>query len=172
MSYQDKQLRLDLFSSKLEKSLNPSNRWYILENLLPWDQIERIYNKSLQNKNCGSGNKSARMVIGALIIKHKMNLSDKETIQIILDNPYIQYLIGLEDFTSEPAFTSSLFFYIRKRIDIESFNEITLSVVSQAMSNIDSQTKDDNDTSTEKEVTDSDEESFIDEDGNLHKGSI
>lgn len=175
-SSQGKQLRLELFSSKLEKSLNPSNRWYILANSLPWDEIERIYNKSLQNKNCGGGNKPARMVIGALIIKHKMNLSDKETIQIILENPYMQYFVGLEDFTNEPIFDSSLFVYIRKRIDVESFNEITLSVMNLAMSNTDSKTKDNNNdtpnTPTEKEVKDSDEEIFIDEDGNLHKGSI
>ena len=45
---------------------------------MPWDEIERVYNKCLHNKHCGGGNKPARMIVGALIIKHKMNLSDEE----------------------------------------------------------------------------------------------
>lgn len=31
----------------------------------------------------GAGNKPARMFLGAMIIKHKLNLSDAETIEII-----------------------------------------------------------------------------------------
>lgn len=77
-SSQAKQLRLDIFSGTLEKSPDLSNRWYKLANLIPWDKIERIYNKSLRNQHSGGGNKPARMVIGALIIKHKMNLSDSD----------------------------------------------------------------------------------------------
>jgi len=59
---------------------------------MPWDKIERIYNKSLLNQHNRGGNKPARMVIGALIIKHKMNLSDEETIRFIAKNPYMQFL--------------------------------------------------------------------------------
>ena len=68
-SSQVKQLRLDLFSTTLEKSLDPSNRWYKLAHSMPWDKIEVVYNKRLDNKHCGGGNKPARMVIGALVIK-------------------------------------------------------------------------------------------------------
>lgn len=121
-SSQGKQLRLELFSDTLEHSLDPSNRWYRLANSLPWDEIERIYNKRLDNKHCGAENKPARMIMGALIIKHKMNLSDEETIQAIIENPCVQYFVGLERFTNDPIINSSLFVYIRKRIDVESLN--------------------------------------------------
>ena len=96
---------------------------------MPWDKIERIYNKSLRNQHSGGGNKPARMVIGALIIKHKMNLSDEETIRLIAENPYMQYFIGLEEFTSKPVFDSSLFVYVRKRMNVESINEMSSAVM-------------------------------------------
>lgn len=169
-SSQEKQLRLALFSSTLEKSLDPTNRWYKLANSLPWNEIERIYNKRLRNKHCGGGNKPARMVIGALIIKHKMNLSDEETIQAIRENPYMQYFLGLESFTNNPIFDSSSFVHIRKRIDVDFFNEITLIVMKKEMIKTGSKAavndKDDSD------QTGTNDDSFIDENDRPHKGSI
>ncbi len=126
---QAKQLRLDIFSGTLEKSPDPSNRWHKLANLMPWDKIERICNKSLRNQHGGGGNKPARMVMGTLIIKHKTNLSDEETIRLIAENPYMQYFIGLEEFTGKPVFDSGLFVYVRKRMNAESINEMSSAVM-------------------------------------------
>ena len=130
-SSQGKQYRLDLFPTTLEKSLDPSNRWYKLAGAIPWEEIERVYNKCLRNKHRGGGNKPVRMIVGALIIKHKMNLSDEETVQIIPENSYMQYFVGIEEFTSKPIFDSSLFVYIRKRLDLETFNDLTLAVMEE-----------------------------------------
>lgn len=99
---------------------------------MPWDKIEKAYNKRLRNKHCGEGNKPARMVVGALIIKHKMNLSDEETIQLIIENPYMQYFIGLEMFSNKLVFDPSLFVYIRKHLDVDSFNEMPLALMEEA----------------------------------------
>jgi hypothetical protein len=101
-SSQGKQLTLDIFSSTPETSPDPANRWYKLAKALPRDKIEKIYNSSLDNEHCGAGNKPARMIVGALIIKHRMNLSDRETIDLIRENPYMQYFVGLSEFTSVP----------------------------------------------------------------------
>lgn len=169
-SSQAKQLRLDIFSGTLEKSLDPSNRWYKLANSMPWDKIERIYNKSLRNQHSGGGNKPARMVIGALIIKHKMNLSDEETIQLIAENPYMQYFIGLEEFTGKPIFDSSLFVYVRKRMDVESINEMSLAVM-EAECGKGKGNEGDNADKKKDEQRD-DDDGFVDEEGFLHKGSI
>ena len=46
-------------------------------------------------------NKPARMILGAMIIKHKLNLSDAETIEIIRESPYMQYFCGLHEFTDK-----------------------------------------------------------------------
>ena len=109
---------LDEPLSKLPKD----NRWVVLGDRLPWESIEQEYNKRLSNERCGAGNKPARMVVGALIIKHLLRLSDVETIQAIQENPYLQYLVGLRYFMSEPIFDPSLFVTLRKRLDQEFFS--------------------------------------------------
>lgn len=70
---QGKQLSIDTFRSSLDDC------WVQLGDTLPWDEIERLYNHRLNNGKRGAGNKPARMIVGALLIKHKMNLSDEET---------------------------------------------------------------------------------------------
>lgn len=120
-SSQGKQLCIDDFKSSLE-GLNKSNRWIELGDTLPWAEIEKLYNKRLNNGKRGAGNKPARMIIGALVIKHKMNLSDEETILAIQENPYMQYFVGLSEFTDKPIFDLSLFVTIRKRLGTSNFN--------------------------------------------------
>ena len=93
---------------------------------LPWDKIEKEYNKSLRNAHSGAGNKSARMVVGALIVKHVEGVSDEKTIQANQENPYMQYLLGLPWFMEKPAFAPELFVLVRKRLDPEFFNELTV----------------------------------------------
>ena len=184
-SSQGKQYRLDLFSTTLEKSLDPSNRWYKLAVAMPWDEIERVYNKCLHNKHCGGGNKPARMIVGALIIKHKMNLSDEETVQIISENPYMQYFVGFEEFTSKPVFDSSLFVYIRKRLDVETFNSLTLAVMEEEKRREEEAVKKhleensdreesfrDDHPSDNTEKKEKGDDSFIDEEGKYHSGSL
>ena len=132
--------------------LSKSNRWVKLADNLPWDKIEQEYNKRLKNRHNGAGNKPARMVIGALIVKHVEGLSDEKTIQAIQENPYMQYLLGLPKFTEKPVFVPELFVQIRKRLDHEFFNLLTL-LLSEA------------DGSKPKKV-------HTDEDGNDHGGTM
>lgn len=127
---QGKQLSLDLYRSSLDE-LDKSNRWVMLGDLIPWGELEIVYNSKLDNESKGAGNKPARMVIGALIVKHKLNLSDEETIEMIRENPYMQYLCGLSEFTDKPLFDPSLFVEIRKRIDINEVNAMTASLKAQ-----------------------------------------
>lgn len=69
------------------------------------------------------------MIVGALVIKHKMNLSDEETILAIEENPYMQYFVGLSEFTDKPIFDSSLFVAIRKRLGTADFNDMSVSLL-------------------------------------------
>ena len=59
------------------------------------------------------------------------NLSDEKTIQAIQENPYMQYLRGLSRFTEKPVFVPELFVLIRKRLDQDFFNMLTL-ILSEA----------------------------------------
>ena len=116
-----KQLSVDMFCSSFDE-LDKNNRWVKLGDLLPWTELEKVYNSRLDNEVKGAGNKPARMIIGACIIKHRFSLSDEETISMIQENPYMQYLCGLSEFTDKPLFDPSLFTTIRKRITIEEIN--------------------------------------------------
>lgn len=109
------------------------NRWVKLSDCLPRDKIERIYNKHLNNSVSGAGNKPAPIIIGALLIKHKMNLSDRETIQMISENPYMQYMLGLPGFTTRLVLDLSLFVTIRKRLGDETFNDMNESILKLEM---------------------------------------
>ena len=73
------------------------------------------------------------MIIGACIIKHKFSLSDEDTISIIQENPYMQYLCGLSEFTDKPLFDPSLFTTIRKRITIEEINKLTVELLNKEL---------------------------------------
>ena len=73
-----KQLSVDMFSSSFDE-LDKNNRWVKLGDLLPWTELEKVYNSRLDNEVKGAGNKPARMIIGACIIKAKFSLSDEDT---------------------------------------------------------------------------------------------
>lgn len=85
--------------------LPKSNRWVQMGDNLPWGEFEKVYNKSLKNDLVGASNRPGRMVIAALIIKHKLNLSDEGTILTIQENPYMQYMCGLTEYTDKPILT-------------------------------------------------------------------
>ncbi len=127
-----KQLSVDMFRSSFDE-LDKNNHWVELGNLLPWTELEKVYNSRLDNEVKGAGNKPARMIIGACIIKHKFSLSDEETISMIQENPYMQYLCGLAEFTDKPLFDPSLFTTIRKRITIEEINKLTVELLNKEL---------------------------------------
>ena len=122
MKYYSQYLSHDLFELQESLSgLSKSNRWVKLADHLPWDRIEREYNKRLRNSHNGAGNKPARMVVGALIVKHVEKLSDEKTIQAIQENPYMQYLLGLEKCTEKPVFVPEFFVFGNYRLLIGEF---------------------------------------------------
>ena len=127
MKYYSQYHSYDLFDLKGSLSgLSKFNRWVKLADSLPWDKIENEYNKRLKNRKSGAGNKPARMIVGALIVKHVESLSDEKTIQAIRENPYMQYPLGLPRFTDKPVFVPELFVLVRKRLDPDFFNMLTL----------------------------------------------
>jgi len=82
---------------------------------IPRDVLAGSYYETLSVKE-GRPAKDARLMIGAVIIKHKLCLSDEETVDQIQVNPYLQYFFGLPDYQTEAPFVPSLFVEIRKRM--------------------------------------------------------
>ncbi len=115
-----KQLPLADFEWPFQVSFDQQNRWVKLSQCIPWDALAEGYYRSFSTGQ-GRPAKDARLVIGAVIIKHKLCLSDEETVQQIQENPYLQYFVGLAGYQMQVPFVPSLFVEIRKRMGQEVF---------------------------------------------------
>jgi hypothetical protein len=118
------QLVLAEFESPFERHLNPDNRWVKLSNLLPWDELVSVYRKYLPEKWTGRPDLGPRLVLGAIIIKHMCDLDDRETVDQISENIYMQYFLGYSSFCDTPPFDPSLFVEFRKKLGLEQINAI------------------------------------------------
>lgn len=70
------QLTLDQFDVPFLSGLDERNRWVKLSECIPWDELAESYYKNFTSTT-GRPTKDAQLVIGAVIIKHKLNLSDR-----------------------------------------------------------------------------------------------
>ncbi|ATW28200.1 IS5 family transposase [Candidatus Formimonas warabiya] len=102
--------------------LNKNNRWVKLAEIIPWDTIEEKYAATFSDN--GAPGKPVRMALGAIIIKERLGLSDEETLQQIIENPYLQLFIGLQEYTNAAPFDASLMVHFRKRFDLKTMQEI------------------------------------------------
>lgn len=123
------QLSLDCFKTPFEQQLNKSNRWVVLAQLIPWDEVCNLYVKHVGISNTGRPPLNPRVVIGSIIIKHICNLDDRETVEQISENMYMQYFLGYSAFTPEAPFDASLFVEFRKRLGMDSLNAINERIV-------------------------------------------
>jgi transposase, IS5 family len=130
------QLIIEGFETPFSNRLDAKNRWIQLAHRIPWDSIVPIYEKQMHNGVTGASNVNARVVLGAIIIKHTCGFSDEETILQIQENMYMQYFIGYSSFSNEAPFDSSLFVEIRKRLGVDQLGAINSKIVelSTAMS--------------------------------------
>jgi len=103
-----KQLVLAGFETPFERSFNKANRWVVLAHLIPWDEICSVYYKYVKISDTGRPPLNPRIVLGTTIFKLICNLDDRETVDFISKNVYMQYFLGYSSFTSEPSFDVNL----------------------------------------------------------------
>lgn len=133
--YKQKSPQITIFEAPenfmMLQGLDPSNRWVEMSKLIPWDIVEEKYAKNFKNTPFSRPAKPARMAIGTLIIKEKYGLSDVETVEIIAENPYMQYFVGLESFSNKAPMEASVLTLFRKRITSEMLSEINDYIIGQ-----------------------------------------
>jgi hypothetical protein len=117
------QLYLDDFKTQFYGKLRKDNRWVKMAALIPWDDIEEMYSKNFV-EGLGAEAINARIAFGALLIKENENLTDESTVAYIMENPYMQYFLGLHEFTDKPLFDASMMTHFRKRFSSEMINQI------------------------------------------------
>ena len=124
----EKQLTIEEFKTPFQTSLLSDNRWVRLSSVVPWDDFASTY-ISLMNSDFGRPGISPRLVLGALIIKHKEKLDDRGVIEAIQENIYMQFFVGLKEFNPDPIFDPSLFVEIRKRVGKEIFDSLNVKLI-------------------------------------------
>lgn len=77
--------------------LNPENRWVKLARLIPWSRVEEEYQKNFKSTR-GQDPLPSRLALGILIVKEKLSLSDRDTVEVLKENPYIQYFVGYSEY--------------------------------------------------------------------------
>jgi IS5 family transposase len=122
------QMAIEEFKTPFGANIDKGNRWIKLASILPWDAMASIYYRAM-SADMGAPSIDARIVIGAMIIKHKLKLDDREAIETIRENPYMQYFLGLSEYTYEAVFDRSLFTALRYRLGAEKFDAMTRQII-------------------------------------------
>lgn len=120
------------FELPFEGKLFPENRWVVMASLVPWSEFESEYALNF-SKETGAAALPFRIALGALIIKERLGTSDRETVEQIRENPYLQYFIGKSTYSNEAPFDASMFVYFRKRISVDLVHKINQKMVGVAL---------------------------------------
>lgn len=131
------------FGLPFEGKLSSDNRWVIMSDLIPWTEFESEYSAGF-SADIGAPAKSFRMALGALIIKEKLGISDRETVEQIKENPYLQYFVGMSSYSNETPFDASMLVHFRERISAELVNNVNKEMVKKMLelaSSIDTEKK-------------------------------
>ena len=118
----------DSFEFPQGGKLASDNRWVMMAPLIPWSEFEAEYAENFAS-SMGTPAKSFRIALGALIIKEKLGTSNRETVEQIRENPYLQYFIGLSSYSNEIPFDASLLVHFRQRISVNLVNKVNQKMV-------------------------------------------
>jgi len=102
------------------------------QNKSPGKRLQQQYSALFADSDTGNPAKSARVALGALIVKERLGVTDRETVEQIRENPYLQYFLGLAEYKYEEPFHHSLMTHFRKRFDKDTLARINESIVFNA----------------------------------------
>ena len=119
----DNQISFFDFNQSCGIQLDEKNEWVLLANHIDWPKWEKKYAEFFPSEK-GNPAKPLRMALGALLIQKRKKLSDRGLVKEIIENPYLQYFIGLSSFQHECPFTAAALVTFRKRLSSEFLMEI------------------------------------------------
>lgn len=122
------QLSFENFYLPFGGKLSGKNRWVKLAAMIPWETFESSYATQFSEER-GAPAKSFRMALGALIIKERLGVSDDETVEQVRENPYLQYFLGLSEYSDRAPFDGSMMTHFRQRLSLELVSQVNEAVV-------------------------------------------
>jgi hypothetical protein len=126
------QLSFENFYLPFGGKLSGENRWVKLAEMIPWEEFEASYAAHFDPSH-GAPAKSFRLALGALIIKERLGVTDAETVEQVRENPYLQYFLGLSEYTDRPPFEASMMTHFRHRLSLELVNQVNEAVVQRVL---------------------------------------
>lgn len=150
----NQQISFEDFNQPLGLKMNPDNRWIKKSELMPWAKLEDQY-AQLFESHLGNDGISFQTLLGAQLIKLEYNLSDDETVQMIRENPYMQYFVGMPGYEDKEPFNPSSLTNFRKRLNSEIIIEINELLIEE-----------------HEEQESDDEDDNSDENGPKNKGTL
>lgn len=82
----DKNPKLNMFQTTLEKMINLKHELCLLAEKIDWDNIEKEFSKYY--KDIGRPSVPVRKIIGLILLKQIYNQSDESVIERWIENPY------------------------------------------------------------------------------------
>lgn len=99
--------------------LDQNNKWIKLSKLIPWHEFDVKYQENFKSQK-GQPACDSRMALAALLIKPAYKgLSDVDVTQLIAENPYLQFFLGLHEYRYQCPFDASMMTRFRQRVTPE-----------------------------------------------------
>jgi len=96
------QLSIKEFYVSFCGTLDPDNRWVLLAELIPWQELEEAYTPQF-SANVGAPEKAVSLAFGSLYIKQRLEPIDEKSVLQIQMNPYMQFFLGFYPFRGRDA---------------------------------------------------------------------
>ncbi len=130
--------------------LKEDNRWVVLRQMIDWEMIDKEYREHFHNKESGQEAYFSDIAFGSLYIQRRLGFTDRELVEQIAENPYLQYFIGYKEYRNEKPFDPSLLVSFRKRFPDEVMNRIIENMFLEAADPKNDDNNNDNDHSSDK----------------------
>ncbi len=104
--------------------LKEYNRWVVLSGMIDWDMINEDYSQNFRNKKTDQEAYS-QIVFGSLYIQQQLAFTDRELVEQIDENPYMQFFIGYKEYRNEKPFDQNLLVTFRKCFPEKTLNQIS-----------------------------------------------
>lgn len=92
--------------------------------MINWELIREVYGSNFENKDTEREAFPRDVAYGVLYFQRKPDLIDRELVDQIVENPYMQYFIGYKEYRNERPFDPSLLVSFRKRLPESAMFEI------------------------------------------------
>ena len=109
------QLSIEESHAPFAGKFDPGYRWDVLAGVIPWEPLENSYAPQFSAR-IGAPAKPFRIAFGARHIQQRLGVTDRETVELITESPYLQFFIGLSVFQYLRVFDLSKMVHFRKRI--------------------------------------------------------